>query len=232
MPENTDKRDDGTNTSDTGDQNTDDKSSGDQNTDNKSSGDQDTGDQDTGDQNTGDQNTDDKGSGDTSLTGGDQTGDDQTGDTRDDTKLTLDPKDYKLPEWAPDDWRNMVAERGYTQEQLDAAIKQFEDYNKTTKQLERQNLKKQAEDLIKDWGDAADHNINLARQGLRYVDPEGELRKVLNDTGYGDHPAAIKAFMMIGKQLEESGFLKSDVNRVKTKGRSLAERLYPTMNKE
>jgi hypothetical protein len=126
----------------------------------------------------------------------------------------------------------MAAERGYTQEQLDAAITEFEKYQTESKKVERSALKQQAKELIDSWGDDADYNINLARRGLDYIDKEGELRKVLNDTGYGDHPAAIKAFLVIGKQLEEAGFLKGEVNRRTAKGKSLAEKLYPSMNKE
>ena len=52
----------------------------------------------------------------------------------------------------------------------------------------------------------------------RFIDKFGgkELRQLLNDTGLGNHPEAIKAFIKAGKAISEDAFV--DPNPISTKG--------------
>lgn len=44
--------------------------------------------------------------------------------------------------------------------------------------------------------------VQYARMGLEHIDTNGELKKVLEESGYGSHPAVVRAMYKIGKMLD------------------------------
>ena len=56
-------------------------------------------------------------------------------------------------------------------------------------------------------------NLQLAQRALRQNDPTGALTKMLNESGYGNHPAVLDFLHAIGRSMQEGGFLKSSTNR-------------------
>lgn len=44
--------------------------------------------------------------------------------------------------------------------------------------------------------------VQYARMGLENIDTNGELKKVLEESGYGSHPAVVRAMYKIGKMLD------------------------------
>lgn len=50
-------------------------------------------------------------------------------------------------------------------------------------------------------GDKLGENLAIANRALEAYDPQGEIRAMLNETGYGNHPALIRFFIAIGRDL-------------------------------
>nr|DAP31199.1 MAG TPA: putative protease [Caudoviricetes sp.] len=50
-------------------------------------------------------------------------------------------------------------------------------------------------------GDKLDESLATANRVFAAYDPQGEIRKMLTETGYGNHPALIRFFVAIGRDL-------------------------------
>ncbi len=76
---------------------------------------------------------------------------------------------------------------------------------------ERQNNMEKWESELKKDPDFAGENFNTAVQyaaaGLRHIDTDGSLAKVLEESGYGSHPAVVKAMHKIGKMLNNDSIV-------------------------
>ncbi len=78
-------------------------------------------------------------------------------------------------------------------------------------------------------GAAFQQNADLANRVLdKFSNPE--FRKVLNDTGYGNHPELVRVFARIGKVLGDDTLVMGN-HGGSNAGKSLAEKLYPTQQK-
>ena len=75
-------------------------------------------------------------------------------------------------------------------------------------------------------GDKLAENLGIARKALdTFGTPE--LRDVLNATGFGNHPAVIKAFYKIGQAISEDRFVTGGAKGPET---DMAKRMFPSMN--
>jgi len=75
-------------------------------------------------------------------------------------------------------------------------------------------------------GDKLAENLGVARKALdAFGTPE--LRDVLNATGFGNHPAVIKAFYKIGQAISEDRFVTGGAKGPET---DMAKRMFPSMN--
>ncbi len=75
-------------------------------------------------------------------------------------------------------------------------------------------------------GDKLTENLSVARKALdTFGTPE--LMDVLNGSGFGSHPAVVRAFYKIGKAISEDGFVKGSPKGPET---DIAKRMFPTMN--
>ena len=50
-------------------------------------------------------------------------------------------------------------------------------------------------------GEKLQENLAIANRALEAYDPQGEIRAMLAETGYGNHPALIRFFVAIGRDL-------------------------------
>lgn len=75
-------------------------------------------------------------------------------------------------------------------------------------------------------GDKLPENLATAKKALdTFGSPE--LRDVLNSTGFGNHPAIIKAFYQVGKAISEDRFVTGKPPGAPT---DPAQKLFPSMN--
>lgn len=75
-------------------------------------------------------------------------------------------------------------------------------------------------------GDKLAENLGVARKALETFGTP-ELRDVLNATGFGNHPAVIKAFYKIGQAISEDRFVTGGAKGPET---DMAKRMFPSMN--
>jgi hypothetical protein len=78
-------------------------------------------------------------------------------------------------------------------------------------------------------GDKLQENLGIAKKAYdAFATPE--LRKLFEDTGLGNHPEVIRAFVRAGKAISEDSFVSGNPNpKVAV---NPADVLYPTMKKE
>ena len=50
-------------------------------------------------------------------------------------------------------------------------------------------------------GEKLQENLSIANRALEAYDPQGEIRAMLAETGYGNHPALVRFFLAIGRDL-------------------------------
>lgn len=75
-------------------------------------------------------------------------------------------------------------------------------------------------------GDKLAENLGVARKALETFGTP-ELKDVLNATGFGNHPAVIKAFYKIGQAISEDKFVTGGAKGPET---DMAKRMFPSMN--
>ncbi len=89
----------------------------------------------------------------------------------------------------------------------------------------RESLKTRADaELRKEWGPSFETNINLAKQAFDHlVEGDEEVRVLLRETGYGNHPALIKLFAKMGQYLAEEEMIGGEVGGASTREQALAK---------
>jgi hypothetical protein len=128
-------------------------------------------------------------------------------------RIVPKPSEYTIPEGMPDSMRIFAHENGFTQTQLDATLTNMGAYVEANTTAQRVALRDMGEAHLKNWGDQKETNLNLAKQALHQNDPDGQLAKALDDSGYGNHPAVLDFLHNLGKGMQEGGFLKRAVRR-------------------
>lgn len=124
------------------------------------------------------------------------------------------PDEYVLPEGTPEMVAQWAHDNDLTQEQLDATVKQYGALLAGKDEAVQADMRQQGEALVKTWGKNADYNLSLVRRALaQNDDSEGSLKKLLDESGYGNHPTVLNFFLKLGGSLKEGGFLKNHVNR-------------------
>jgi hypothetical protein len=128
-------------------------------------------------------------------------------------RVVPQPNEYVIPEGVPEEMRQFAHDNGFTQAQLDVTVQQIGSAIDATGEAQKVALRSMGEAHLKNWGDQADTNLNLAKQALNQNDPDGSLAKALNESGYGNHPAVLDFLHTLGKGMQEGGFLKRAVRR-------------------
>lgn len=121
--------------------------------------------------------------------------------------------DYVLPEGVPKVLAEFAEKNDMTQDQFDNTLAQFGSYIKGTADAEKKVLAEAGNKHADSWGDQRDYNLALVRKALAQNDPSGGLKTMLNDTGYGNHPAVLDFFLKVGESMKEGGFIKGSVHR-------------------
>jgi hypothetical protein len=79
-------------------------------------------------------------------------------------------------------------------------------------------------------GDKLEQSLAFAKAAVDFIgDPE--LTKLLNTTGYGNHPTLVKAFVKIGKQLAPDSFVGGKRAPAANSEEAALAKMYPTMAK-
>ena len=133
---------------------------------------------------------------------------------------------YKLQEGTPAELGNVFNKLDMTQEQADGVIQLDQFRNKANAEA----LRSAGEAHVKEWGDKAETNMNLAKRGMNHFDPTGQLKQRLNETGLGNDPQLLEMFYQFGQRMEEGGFLPSEVN-TPNQPLSAAQTLYGNQGK-
>jgi len=130
---------------------------------------------------------------------------------------------YQLGEGVPAQLGEIFNKLDMTQEQAQGVLK----LDQARSAAMASALRTAGEAHIKSWGESAETNINLAKRGMNHFDPTGQLKQVLNDTGYGNDPRLLEMFFQFGRRMEEGGFLKSAVNTPASNPKDVAHMWYP-----
>jgi hypothetical protein len=75
-------------------------------------------------------------------------------------------------------------------------------------------------------GDKLPEALAVAKKGLQFADPQGTVAKLLESTGFGDHPDVIRLFHRIGKQISEDRFVPANGSAAPG-ATDAASKLYP-----
>lgn len=136
------------------------------------------------------------------------------------------PSEYQLPEGVPDTFRIFAHENGMSQAQLDKTISFIGTQQQGMMQAEQQALRKMGEAHVKNWGPEARTNMALAKATMNYLDGQiPGFAERLTKTDVGNDPMMLEALRIVGKSMQEGGFLKSAVPR-KPGDRSVAQSMY------
>lgn len=119
---------------------------------------------------------------------------------------------YVLPDGTPQRVAEFANKNDMTQEQLDSSLAEFGLYMSEADQQARKLMRDNGEAHVKSWGKQSKTNLSLCKRALQVNDPEGTLTKVLDDSGYGNHPVVLDFLLNLGTQLKEGGFLKGSTN--------------------
>ena len=84
-------------------------------------------------------------------------------------------------------------------------LKQIDSMNKA-KQHQAEMWKLQ---VMKEWGSNFEKNVQLAVKA-RDAYTDADFRKYMDETGLGNHPAMLKAFAQIGRELSEDKLVQSE----------------------
>jgi hypothetical protein len=120
--------------------------------------------------------------------------------------------EYELADGMPKHLAQFASDNDMTQTQLDNTIEQFRTYITAGEKGKQTMLLNEGKAHVRTWGKQAKGNMSVVRRALKQNDPDGTLKKVLDSSGYGNHPAILDFLLSIGTSMQEGGFLKSDVN--------------------
>ena len=145
------------------------------------------------------------------------------------------PEDFQLPDENLASFVAAAKKCGLTREQAAAMLDWHKGFHNETAQAWAQS---QAA-VVKGWREAMAKDPDFgganfkatvaeARRALAEFDPDGEVRKLLRETGQQENPAVIRIVARVGRALGEHKFV-GDNGGGKKASRPLHERMYPKM---
>ena len=141
-------------------------------------------------------------------------------------RIVPEVSDYKLPEGMPQEIAQFAKDTDMTQDQLDKTLSQFSSFVTQNEQFKQEQLKQSGLDFVETWGKQKEYNLSLVRRALKQNDSEGKLEAMLNESGFGNHPAVLSFFLNIGNSMKEGGFLKGANNTQSKAGLSAAQAMF------
>lgn len=153
-----------------------------------------------------------------------------------DSPTPSDPEkfDLSMPEGYGDveraEFVKIAKDLGLTEEQTQKLADHSASIRAATLDAQRAARNRQVDDWNKalredkEFGGAKfSENAEYFRRGVRHLDEGGELTTLLEETGYGSHPAVVKAVARIGRQLDEDKIIGRGVT---ADDKQLAERYF------
>jgi hypothetical protein len=134
---------------------------------------------------------------------------------------------YELPKDFPKEFGEFANKTGLTQDQVNSILKYNTDQMSAQSHAYERVQEAKLQELLSDWGDERDTNINLAKQVLRQFDTDDKrMTEFLRATKSGNNPIVLEFLSSIGQLLKEGDFLKSETTTPPSE-KSLAAALYP-----
>lgn len=141
------------------------------------------------------------------------------------------PKDSPLSPEDLADTQKKAKEAGLTKEQAEGVLGAKDEsvraFVNRQEQLVAKAKQEWREAAAKDpiiGGEKFQENAELARRGFHAV-ADLELQNLVEQTGWGNHPAVLRAFVKLGKMMSEDRLVRGDVG-APPKGKSREEILY------
>ena len=163
--------------------------------------------------------------------GGEQQQEQQQDAVNEYTDFTL-PEGFVMDEEILSEFKPFAAELKLDQEKAQKLVDMGANLAAKIQQLNVEAWQKQtaqwADDskVDKEIGGANfDENLGVALSALEKFG-DGDLKALINDNGFGNHPALIRFMYRVGKAAGNDSFIKGDRSNTK---KSIAESMYPTM---
>lgn len=116
------------------------------------------------------------------------------------------PDGYPMDAQALKAFTEHCREAGLSKQQAEKQLSWMKDNYQNWQKQQTAQRKNWREELRADTdfgGSKYDSSLAEARQALARFDEDGQIRAMLNETGYGDHPAVAKIFARVGRALAE-----------------------------
>lgn len=125
----------------------------------------------------------------------------------------------------------IARERGLSNEQAQAALDEVEGKTKATREANLQRWSAETKAAFKDEDPTAfDKTLKLARD--RFIPKDSPLARLLDQSGYGSHPAVVKHFYELGKAMREDSATQSVNAGGKPPEKTSSQVMYPDMYDE
>jgi hypothetical protein len=125
--------------------------------------------------------------------------------------------DYKFAEDVNEDlaavYKKISLKAGLTKDQAKVIADSFVEIQRAEQERMtsdlNQNLTNWHNELKAEFGDAYEKRLDIAKRGLNTFGDDG-LKELLKETGLHQHPAMVKLFAKVGKELLEDSFIEAD----------------------
>lgn len=118
-------------------------------------------------------------------------------------------QEITVPEGFPPQVLEFAKANNLSQAQLDASLQFFGEVAQVNATAQQQQLRGMGEEHVRSWGKEGPYKLSIGRRALKQIDKEGVLTEMLNETGYGNHPAVLQSLYELGRQLQEGGFISA-----------------------
>lgn len=139
--------------------------------------------------------------------------------------------DYQKPDAWNDEYcanvERIAKENNLSNEQMKVFAAYAQKEHEKFLETRQENMQRWENELKQDpdfAGENFKNAVQYAGMGLKHIDTNGDLQKVLEESGYGSHPAVVRAMYKIGKMLDNDNNIKTTNNAVKDV--PLWDRLY------
>lgn len=165
-----------------------------------------------------------------------------------DAKVIPEKYEFKVPEGMTLDtaavekfspvFKELGLDQKGAQKLVDAYVPYLQEQIKGQLEAQQQAANKVFNDMKTEWKNetikelGADHAKELA-VAAKFIDRFGtpKLREVLNETGLGNHPEIVRAFIKAGKAISEDSFADSNIRKQDNSDEAKAKRLFPNTAK-
>lgn len=154
-------------------------------------------------------------------------------------KVAPEKYDLKLPEGSKLDPKHTEAiaafakERGLSQEDAQALLERDNNISKAQQQKDLADFKTHVDAFVplaqadkEIGGEKFKENVEIASQAVKFFGNDA-LKKLFDDTGYGNHPEVLRVFYKVGKAMQNDKSVVITTPPAPVK--STAEKWYPNM---